>query len=298
MKLVGPIRRVFLNSLALALLIACVFFAALYIRTHAEKVNSLAANVSSAEVVDLTNENRKAAGVPALRTSPLLTEAAQRKADDMAARSYYAHVSPDGKSPLYWLDLVGYVYINAGENLVIDRTTSEQVLSAWMLSTDHRENILRPQFTEVGVGTAEGEYKGLKTIYVVEEFGTPAPIVMPPIPVSKKEVVVVPTLEIKTLTLPEKPLVLASTSPREKTFQDLIPVTGKIAVSAATSTVATTSGVAIAPLLATSENKPVDLPATKDVRAASYAPEGFYESNTSWMVRIYERLKKVLHSLY
>jgi len=143
------------------------------------------AAVVAADVVALTNENRTDDGLPALSTNALLTEAAQEKADDMAAHSYYAHVSPDGKSPLYWLQKVGYKYLNAGENLVIDRTTSEQVVDAWMASPDHRENILRPQFTQIGVGVAEGEYQGIKTTFVVQEFGTPYPVAPVAVAVAK-----------------------------------------------------------------------------------------------------------------
>ena len=163
-----------------------------------------ASAVDATDIITLTNQNRTQAGVPALVTSPLLTEAAQLKANDMASRSYYAHVSPDGKSPLYWLDLVGYHYINAGENLVIDRTTSEQVVDAWMNSPDHRENILRPQFTEIGVGTASGVYEGLNTIYVVQEFGMP----MPTVPVQilpKTTVPVAPTHAIAPTTAVSAP---------------------------------------------------------------------------------------------
>jgi len=141
--------------------------------------SSLQASVVAADVASLTNQNRTERGLPALAVNPLLTQAAQLKADDMAKNSYYAHTSPDGKSPLYWLNLVGYKYLNAGENLVIDRTTSEQAVDAWMDSPDHRENILRPQFTQVGVGVAPGEYQGIPTIYVVEEFGTPYPLSAP-----------------------------------------------------------------------------------------------------------------------
>lgn len=136
---------------------------------------SLTASIAAYDVASLTNEQRVKNGLPPLDVSPLLTEAAQDKADDMAQNSYYAHVSPDGKTPLYWLDHVGYHYLNAGENLVIDRTTSEQAVDAWMNSPDHRENILRPQFTEIGIGVAKGEYDGFSTIFVVQEFGTPYP---------------------------------------------------------------------------------------------------------------------------
>jgi uncharacterized protein YkwD len=142
---------------------------------------SLGATVVASDIIELTNENRTETGLPSLRVNTLLMQAAQEKANDMAAGSYYAHTSPGGKTPLYWLDAVGYHYLNAGENLVIDRTTSQQVVDAWMQSPDHRENILRPQFTEIGVGTAQGVYEGLATTYVVQEFGTPYPTVMPTI---------------------------------------------------------------------------------------------------------------------
>jgi hypothetical protein len=139
----------------------------------------LTASVVPADVAELTNEARIQYGIPPLTVNPLLTEAAQLKANDMARGSYYAHISPDGRSPLYWLNLVGYSYLNAGENLVIDRDTAEGALGAWMASPEHRENILRPQFTEIGIGVAAGEYDGIPTIFTVQEFGTPYPLSAP-----------------------------------------------------------------------------------------------------------------------
>ncbi len=168
-----------------------------------------ASAVNAVDIISLTNQNRSNAGVPVLTTSPLLTDAAQLKADDMAANSYYAHMSPDGKSPLYWLDLVGYHYINAGENLVIDRTTSEQVVDAWMNSPDHRENILRPQFTEIGVGTASGVYEGLQTIYVVQEFGMP----MPAQATQPKSVAIIPKPTPRAVQAAVKPIAQATAKP-------------------------------------------------------------------------------------
>lgn len=135
----------------------------------------LSASVAASDVASLTNQDRLEDGLPPLAVSPLLTEAAQLKAEDMAQHSYYAHTGPDGKTMLDWMNQVGYRYLNAGENLVIDRTTAEQAVDAWMNSPDHRANILRPQFTQIGVGVAEGEYQGIHTIFVVQEFGTPYP---------------------------------------------------------------------------------------------------------------------------
>jgi hypothetical protein len=176
-------RTWFLLRIALAAAgLVVLFFSGVFpIENYVALVSpaQLTASVVPADVASLTNENRVENGLPALRVNPLLTQAAQLKADDMAQNSYYAHIGPDGKSPLYWLERVGYKYLNAGENLVIDRTTSEEAVSAWMNSADHRENILRPQFTEVGVGVAPGIYEGISTIFVVEEFGTPYPLSAP-----------------------------------------------------------------------------------------------------------------------
>ncbi len=157
--------------------------------------NALTASVVPSDVATLTNTNRIEKGLPALTINPLLSQAAQRKAEDMAQHSYYAHISPDGKSPLYWLQQVGYKYLNAGENLVIDRTTSEDAVSAWMNSPDHRENILRPQFTEFGIGVAEGVYDGQPTIFIVQEFGTPYPLSAPALRTPPKPIVAVEPLK-------------------------------------------------------------------------------------------------------
>ncbi|HEY0010635.1 MAG TPA: CAP domain-containing protein [Candidatus Paceibacterota bacterium] len=133
----------------------------------------LLASVLPGAVVALTNEERSDMNLGSLRANALLTRAAQMKADDMAAKSYYAHVSPDGTIPPYWLTAAGYKYQVMGENLVVDRESSESVVSAWMGSHDHRENILNPSFTEIGIGVAHGTYKGRDTIYVVQMLARP-----------------------------------------------------------------------------------------------------------------------------
>lgn len=132
-----------------------------------------AAAIFAGSVVKLTNEERADSDLAPLTASQLLTAAAQMKADDMAAKSYYAHISPDGTIPPYWLTAVGYKYQIMGENLVIDRTNSEDVVSAWMGSRDHRVNILNPAFTEIGIGVAHGTYQGEETIYVVQMLAKP-----------------------------------------------------------------------------------------------------------------------------
>lgn len=132
------------------------------------------ASVLPGALIALTNQDRAAHGVPQVTESPLLSAAAQAAAEDMAAKGYFAHVSPLGRTPWTWLDQVGYYYIYAGENLAVNFTDSENVQAAWMASPTHRANIVKPQYTEVGFGTATGNYEGRETTFVVEFFATPA----------------------------------------------------------------------------------------------------------------------------
>lgn len=124
-------------------------------------------------LIELANEDRSDENLGTLIEDPLLAEAARRKAEDMAARGYFAHVDPDGRQPWYWLNQVGYRYSYAGENLAVNFTDSKAVERAWMNSPTHRANILKPEYTRIGIGTAEGEYKGKKTMFVVQYFATP-----------------------------------------------------------------------------------------------------------------------------
>ena len=158
--------------------IILVLFAEVFILAqtfYVQQSAPMTASVLPAVVADLTNQQRTQNGLEALEVSPLLQEAAQDKANDMAAKGYFSHVSPSGQLPWYWFTLVGYNYQFAGENLAINFTDSQDVVNAWMLSPDHRANILKQQYTQIGIGIAEGMYQGQETTFVVEFFGTPEP---------------------------------------------------------------------------------------------------------------------------
>lgn len=154
------------------LLVAFIGATALYARTFLAS-NQMAA-VISAVMVDLTNEDREKEQLGTLKVNPVLVAAAQAKADDMAEKGYFAHNSPGGENSWFWFKEAGYSFAYAGENLAVDFTDSEDVVDAWMDSPTHRANILDSRFTEVGIATAVGTYKGQKAIFVVQMFGTPA----------------------------------------------------------------------------------------------------------------------------
>ena len=134
--------------------------------------DSWAAVVKSA-LVDLTNKNRIAQKIPFLKINPVLEQAAALKAQDMSQKGYFAHVSPEGKTPWYWLDQVKYDYTYAGENLAINFFDSKEVADAWMNSPAHRANMVNKNFKEIGIALARGIYQNQETVFVVQFFATP-----------------------------------------------------------------------------------------------------------------------------
>lgn len=161
--------------LATAGVIAFFFLAAVSLNSLVIRSGSLqlGAVVSSA-LVELTNTDRTANKLHGLIVSPVLQQAAQLKANDMAAKSYFAHNSPEGLTPWHWFEEAGYGFSFAGENLAVYFSDSAELERAWMNSPLHRANILNSYFTEIGIATAKGIYQGRETVYVVQEFGRPS----------------------------------------------------------------------------------------------------------------------------
>lgn len=143
-------------------------------RITQENFEQLLSAVLPSAIVQLTNEERAGETLSTLTRSPILDHAALLKAEHMRDTGYFAHFSPTGVSPWYWFDVAGYDYIHAGENLAVFFDDSEDVVQAWMDSPLHRDNILKAEYTEIGVATVEAEYKDYKTVFIVQLFGTPA----------------------------------------------------------------------------------------------------------------------------
>ncbi len=139
-----------------------------------------ASAINSDIIISLANDARAENNLGELKTSGLLAKAAQAKANDMLARQYFSHNTPDGATPWSFIKAVGYSYTTAGENLAIDFTQAESVQSAWMNSPGHRANILNGNFTEIGIGIATGTFDNHPTTIVVQMFGNPlnAPVTL------------------------------------------------------------------------------------------------------------------------
>ncbi len=134
----------------------------------------MGAEIASAVLIDLTNENRVAYNQQPLVRSTKLDIAAELKGNDMANKQYFSHDSPEGVTPWYWFRQAGYNFLYAGENLAINFTDASEVEEAWLGSPTHRANIMNAQFREIGIATVQGVYNNYPTIYIVQMFGTPA----------------------------------------------------------------------------------------------------------------------------
>ncbi|HSX31110.1 MAG TPA: CAP domain-containing protein [Candidatus Saccharimonadales bacterium] len=146
-----------------------------WLTTVHHSVLGYSTGISAQVLLAETNDQRNSKHEPALQLSSELTAAAQAKANDMAARGYWSHVTPDGTQPWSFIDASGYKYEAAGENLAYGFGSSSQVMTAWMHSPEHRANILDAVYQDVGFATANApNYQGTgpQTI-VVAMYGEP-----------------------------------------------------------------------------------------------------------------------------
>ncbi|KIL48850.1 hypothetical protein KP77_20610 [Jeotgalibacillus alimentarius] len=112
-----------------------------------------------AQVIELTNQERSKAGLPALSADVELSAVAEEKSADMARNQYFSHTSPTYGSPFDMMKSYGINYRSAGENIAMGQQTPQQVVDAWMNSEGHRQNILSTSYTHIGVGYVEnGNY--------------------------------------------------------------------------------------------------------------------------------------------
>jgi hypothetical protein len=144
----------------------------------ADKVLGFASDIKIEDVLRETNAEREKLGLEPLVLNDDLNQAALAKAQDMFNEQYWSHVSPDGEEPWDFIKGVGYVYKYAGENLARDFNTSDEMVQAWMESPTHKENIINPNFTQMGLAVLNGKLKGFNTTLVVQMFASPGSVKM------------------------------------------------------------------------------------------------------------------------
>lgn len=116
------------------------------------------------------NEARAGLDLDPLVLSPELSMIARLHSEDMAARGYFSHRSPEGASVASRVFAAGMVFDTLGENLFKIEGADDPVpvvVEGWMTSTVHRANIVSSGFDECGVGVAVDD-KG--TLYFTQVF--------------------------------------------------------------------------------------------------------------------------------
>lgn len=127
------------------------------------------------DIVDRTNALRRENGAAALRVNDKLMQAAQVRADEMAASGIYSHTRPDGRKSNTVTDSkytgenlhnISELYLNQQQ-----KTLSEAVVNLWSNSKAHADNMTSSRYGEIGVGLARGvNQNGLDCWYCVQVF--------------------------------------------------------------------------------------------------------------------------------
>ena len=110
------------------------------------------------DIIDYTNALRCENGVDALRVNNRLMQAAQVRADEMAAHTVYSHTRPNGGKFNTVTDCP-YMAENIhriADWVLSDQTLAERAVADWSASATHNKNMVNPKLSEIGVGLARG----------------------------------------------------------------------------------------------------------------------------------------------
>ncbi|WP_406497831.1 CAP domain-containing protein [Streptomyces sp. NBC_00846] len=114
-----------------------------------------AATSSQAAVLALVNQERSKVGCSPVTASASLASLAQNFSDDMAARGFFDHTDPDGRTPWDRASEAGVKGLG-GENIARGQADAQAVMDSWMNSAGHRANILNCDYKTLGVGVHFG----------------------------------------------------------------------------------------------------------------------------------------------
>ena len=111
-------------------------------------------------VVCIINHERHHRGLPGLRESSRLNRSAQGWTNVMVTHRDFSH----GANFASRISAVGFDWSNVGENIATGYTTPAAVVRAWMASKGHCQNILNPQYRDVGTGVSDNSIAGHSTL--------------------------------------------------------------------------------------------------------------------------------------
>jgi uncharacterized protein YkwD len=126
-------------------------------------------------VFEMTNQARSAKGLPLLNRDDELSNAARSFSNDMLVRRFFDHDTPDGltfekrlpSQYRHWVyDMGENIWSGSGYDIRKPQEIAKDIVADWMKSPGHRENILDPDFTHLGVGVSARHH----TIRATQEF--------------------------------------------------------------------------------------------------------------------------------
>ncbi|MEU3989671.1 CAP domain-containing protein [Streptomyces platensis] len=104
------------------------------------------------KIVELVNAQRAQHGCGPLTVDARIQRAAQAHSDDMAARNFYDHNTPEGVDPGTRMTKAGYPWGSWAENIFKSPKDPATAMEGWMKSPGHRDNILNCSYKTTGVG--------------------------------------------------------------------------------------------------------------------------------------------------
>lgn len=128
-------------------------------KTPAAQTNSTSLTSMEQQMVTLINQARAQNNLPALQVDMQVTNVARIKAQDMIDNNYFSHNSPKYGSPFDMMKSFGVHFVKAGENIAGNQTV-QAAHNALMNSPGHRQNILSPDYTHIGIGIKQGGQYG------------------------------------------------------------------------------------------------------------------------------------------
>ncbi len=166
----------------LSIITAAVLLIFFYVRLQAPASVKFVTPVLHQEVlnrtaiISLTNEARTSKGLSPLNENPLLNAVAEKRAQDMLEKQYFAHVSPFGEQASDIAQRIGYRYRIIAENIGSGRfVTNQKIIDGWMQSPGHRKNILSTDVEDLGAAIIKGNMNGEETWIAVQIFGLQSP---------------------------------------------------------------------------------------------------------------------------
>lgn len=111
------------------------------------------------EVLRLVNQYRSQEGIAEMSSTDIINQVAQKRAEEISGK--FEHTRPDGSSCFSIINEFNISAYTMGENIAAGSDTPEKVVNQWMNSPHHRENIMNPSFTTMGIGlfTKNDDYK-------------------------------------------------------------------------------------------------------------------------------------------